>query len=125
MIYDRDDRVEQSPLKRSSLVEMLQISLQTIKSLDGKEEYVLVPVAVYRALKDDIENKVAKLKKQSAKDGDYVPFVLEDYVDNPVSIARIKAGWSQAELAERMGVTQAYIGKVKLKTKSAPNSCSA
>lgn len=89
------------------------MSLQTIKSLDGKEEYVLVPVAVYRALKDDIEDKVAKLRKRSAKDGDYVPFVLEDYVDNPVSIARIKAGWSQAELAERMGVSQAYISKVE------------
>ncbi|MGA7950823.1 MAG: helix-turn-helix transcriptional regulator [Thiobacillaceae bacterium] len=93
------------------------MSLQTIKSLDGKEEYVLVPVAVYRALKDDIENKVAKLKKQSVKDGDYVPFVLEDYVDNPVSVARIKAGWSQAELAERMGVTQAYISKVEAQDK--------
>jgi ribosome-binding protein aMBF1 (putative translation factor) len=93
------------------------MNLQTIKSLDGKEEYVLVPVAVYRALKDAIENKVAKLKKQSAKDGGYVPFVLEDYVDNPVSVARIKAGWSQAELAERMGVTQAYISKVEAQDK--------
>ena len=89
------------------------MSLQTIKSLDGKEEYVLVPIAVYRALKNDIESKVAKLKKKPAKDGDYVPFVLEDYVDNPVSLARIKAGLSQAELAERMGVSQAYISKVE------------
>lgn len=93
------------------------MNLQTIKSLDGKEEYVLVPVAVYRALKDDIESRVAKLKKKSAKEGDYVPFVLEDYVDNPVSIARIKAGWSQAQLAERMGVTQAYISKVEAQDK--------
>lgn len=94
------------------------MNLQTIKSLDGKEEYVLVPVAVYRALKADIESKVAKLKKKPAKasggkDGDYVPFVLEDYVDNPVSVARIKAGLSQAELAERLGVSQAYISKVE------------
>lgn len=94
------------------------MNLQTIKSLDGKEEYVLVPVAVYRALKADIESKIAKLKKQPAKAGggkgvDYVPFVLEDYVDNPVSVARIKAGLSQAELAERLGVSQAYISKVE------------
>lgn len=72
-----------------------------------------MPVAVYRALKDDIESKVAKLKKRSAKDSDYVPFVLEDYVDNPASVARIKAGLSQAELAERMDVSQAYISKVE------------
>lgn len=94
------------------------MNLQTIKSLDGKEEYVLVPVAVYRALKADIESKVAKLIKQPAKasggkDGDYVPFVLEDFVENPVSLARIKAGLSQAELAERLGVSQAYISKVE------------
>ncbi len=98
------------------------MNLQTIKSLDGKEEYVLVPVAVYRALKADIESKVAKLKKKStkaggARGGDYVPFVLEDYVDNPVSVARIKAGLSQAELAERLGVSQAYISKVEAQEK--------
>jgi ribosome-binding protein aMBF1 (putative translation factor) len=98
------------------------MNLQTIKSLDGKEEYVLVPIAVYRALKADIESKVAKLKKKpakagGAKDGDYVPFVLEDYVENPVSLARIKAGLSQAELAERLGVTQAYISKVEAQEK--------
>ena len=93
------------------------MSLQTIKAIDGKDEYVLVPVAVYRALKDDIENKVASLKKKSGKGGEYVPFVLEDYVNNPVCLARLKAGYSQAELAERMGVTQAYISKIEAQDK--------
>ncbi len=43
----------------------------------------------------------------------YVPFVLEDYVDNPVAIARIKAGITQEQLAQRLGVSQAYISQVE------------
>ena len=46
-----------------------------------------------------------------------MPFVLEHYVDNHVSVARIKAGLSQAELAEGMGVSQAYISKVEAQDK--------
>ena len=39
---------------------------------------------------------------------DYAPFDPADYVDNPIALARIKAGIAQAELAKRMKVTQAY-----------------
>lgn len=46
----------------------------------------------------------------------YVPFVLEDYVDNPVAIARIKAGITQGQLAQRLGVSQAYISQVERRT---------
>jgi DNA-binding XRE family transcriptional regulator len=47
------------------------------------------------------------------KTDDYVPFVLEGYVDNPIALARIRARLTQAELAKRMGVTQAYISKIE------------
>ena len=47
----------------------------------------------------------------------YVPFIIEDYVDNPVALARLKAGLSQSALARRMDVTQAYISKIERKEK--------
>ena len=96
------------------------MNLQTIKSLDGKDEYVLLPVAVYRALKEEIEDEITGLEGSAENDGEYVPFVLDDYVDNPVALARIKAHISQKELAERMGVSQAYISKVEAQGKVTP-----
>jgi ribosome-binding protein aMBF1 (putative translation factor) len=86
------------------------MTLQKIKSLSGKDEYVLLPVAVYRALRGQIENT---LRGRKASEGEYTPFVLEDYVDNPVALARINADITQAELARRMGVSQAYVAKVE------------
>lgn len=99
------------------------MNLQRIKSLNGKDEYVLLPVAVYEALKDKIHGKLApvraKTKTKTAAD-EYVPFVLEDYVDNPVALARMKAHLTQKQLAERMGVTQAYISKIERQDKVTP-----
>lgn len=89
------------------------MTLQIIKSIDGKAEYVLLPVNVYNALRDEIEE--ALKKKYSSKD--YVPFELTDYVDNPVALARINIGMTQETLAKRMDVTQAYISKLEAQTK--------
>ena len=94
--------------------------LQTIKSIDGKDEYVLLPVAVYKALKDEIEDEVSGLEATAKKGEEYVPFVLEDYIDNPVALARMSAHMTQKELAERLGVTQAYISKVERQDKVTP-----
>ena len=87
------------------------MSVNIIKSLDG-EEYVLLPLRVYRALRKSIEKKLAE-----KDDADYVPFELEDYVDNPVALARIKANMTQEELAQRINVSQAYISKVERQNK--------
>ncbi|MCZ2174107.1 MAG: helix-turn-helix domain-containing protein [Burkholderiales bacterium] len=94
--------------------------LQTIKSADGKDEYVLLPVAIYRALKGEIEDKLAHRSPKGKAADEYVPFVLEDYVDNPVALARIKAHLTQQELAERLGVSQAYISKIERQDKITP-----
>jgi len=83
------------------------MSVNIIKSLDG-EEYVLLPVRVYHALRKTIENKLAE-----KDDTDYATFELQDYVDNPVALLRIKADITQEELAQRLNVTQAYISKVE------------
>jgi len=89
------------------------MTLQIIKSIDGKAEYVLLPFNVYNALRDEIEE--ALKKKYSGED--YVPFELTDYVDNPVALARINTGITQEELAKRMNVTQAYISKLEAQSK--------
>jgi DNA-binding XRE family transcriptional regulator len=91
----------------------IEMTLQKIKSLDGKDEYVLLPIAVFRASRGQIEQRLAGRKAAKTGDDDYLPFVLEDYVDNPVALARIKAKITQAELARRMNVSQAYVSKVE------------
>jgi ribosome-binding protein aMBF1 (putative translation factor) len=86
------------------------MSLQVIKSVDGKDEYVLLPITIYRVMHDQINARLTKLKKSS---DDYVPFDPADYVENPIALARIKAGITQAALAKRMKVSQAYISKIE------------
>lgn len=95
------------------------MSVQTIKAADGRE-YVLLPVAVYRALRDEIEDELEALKTGKGKAEDYEPFVLEDYVDNPVALARIRAGLTQAELAAALGVSQPYIAKLEAQERVTP-----
>jgi len=85
------------------------MNLQIIKSIEGNAEYVLLPVNIYKLLREEINNA---LNKKYSKD-DYVPFELADYVDNPVAFARINASMTQRELAKRMEVTQAYISKLE------------
>ena len=96
------------------------LNLQVIKSIAGKPEFVLIPMAVYNAQREQIEDEVAGLEAAAEKGGDYVPFALEDYVDSPVARARIKANMTQKELAKRLGVTQAYISKVEHQAKVTP-----
>ena len=96
------------------------LNIQIIKSISGKPEFVLIPVAVYNALRDQIEDELAGREAAADKSTDYVPFALEDYVDSPIALARIKANVTQKELAKRMGVTQAYISKVEHQTKVTP-----
>src|ERR1700733_14133684 len=89
------------------------MTLQIIKSIDGKAEYVLLPVNVYNTLRNEIEKEL----KKKYSSNDYVPFELTDYVDNPVALARINAGITQETLAKHMKVTQAYISKLEAQEK--------
>ena len=89
------------------------MTLQKIKSIQGKDEYVLLPIAVYRALKDQIEKELAACEANQDDEQTYEPFVLEDYVDNPVALARIRAGITQEQLAQRLGVSQAYVSQIE------------
>jgi ribosome-binding protein aMBF1 (putative translation factor) len=83
--------------------------MQTIKSVDG-QEFVLLPVSCYQGLKNQIDEFIAK---EQSEDDEYVPFVVEDFIKNPVALARIKAGVTQKELATLMGDTQGYISQLE------------
>jgi DNA-binding XRE family transcriptional regulator len=89
------------------------MNLQVIKSVEGRDEYVLLPISIYNALHDEINMRLKNVKRKS----DYVPFDPADYVDNPIALARIKAGITQEELASKMGVSQAYISKIEAQSK--------
>lgn len=95
------------------------MTLQTIKSLNGKTEYVLLPIAVFKALQDKIERELERLQANIAE-GDYVAFDPADYVDNPIALARLKSHMRQSELAELLGVSQAYISKVENQERVSP-----
>lgn len=85
------------------------MNLQVIKSINGKDEYVLLPIGIYNTLRDQINERIGRTKPAD----EYVPFDPADYVDNPIALARITAGITQAQLAKMMGVTQAYISKIE------------
>jgi predicted transcriptional regulator len=53
------------------------------------------------------------MKDETSLRSECVPFDPADYVDNPVALERIKAHTRRAELAEMLGVSQAYISKVE------------
>lgn len=92
------------------------MNLQTIKSMDGKVEYVLLPIATYNALRPEI----LKQLKHPQEHDDYEAFKPTDYIDNPVTLARIDAGITQEELAKLMHVTQAYISKIENQDRITP-----
>ena len=92
------------------------MNLQTIKSLDGKVEYVLLPVAAYNALRHQITEQLKHVQENE----DYEVFDPADYIDNPVALARIQAGITQEDLAKLMEVTQAYISKIENQEKITP-----
>jgi DNA-binding XRE family transcriptional regulator len=80
------------------------MNLQTIKSISGKDEYVLLPIDTYHLLKKQIDQII---------NNEYEEFKLQDYVKNPIALARIRANVTQEALAQYLEVTQAYISKIE------------
>lgn len=87
------------------------MNLQKIKSINGADEYVLLPINAYKLLKHQIDQII---------DEDYVKFELKEYVQNPVALARIYAGLTQENLAKYLQVSQAYISKIEKQIKVTP-----
>jgi ribosome-binding protein aMBF1 (putative translation factor) len=68
-----------------------------------KPAFVVIPYADYIELTSSTK----------FDDNEHVPFVLSDYIQNPIRVARIEAGLSQMQLAERLGVTQGYVSRIE------------
>ena len=69
---------------------------------ENKPAFAVIPYADY-----------IELIGGSKADNETVPFVLSDYIQNPIRVARIQANFSQQELAERLNVTQGYISRIE------------
>jgi ribosome-binding protein aMBF1 (putative translation factor) len=106
------------------------MKLNTIQALGG-QRYVLLPLEAYTQLEPQI-TAVLKQTRPSARvrkprletkpapaieDTHYSPFALDEYVRNPVALARIKAGLTQVELAKQLGVSQPYVAKLEAQSR--------
>lgn len=73
---------------------------------NGKPAFAVIPYAEYVAL-------TVNQARHKTEDDEFVPFVLSDYIENPIRVARVEAGLTQVELAEHLGVTQGYVSKIE------------
>ena len=89
------------------------MNLQTIKDVQGRAEYVLLPVQIYDVLQEQIDGALSGLETWAHPNEDYVDFDPADYVKNPVALARLQARVKQVDLAGYMKVTQSYISKLE------------
>lgn len=87
---------------------------QIIKDIYGRDQFVVIPVSVYERLKERIDAEYDAQRQAAAisaveDDDEFAPTALR----NPVTLMRMRAGLKQKELAEALGITQAYVSKME------------
>jgi ribosome-binding protein aMBF1 (putative translation factor) len=85
---------------------------QTIKE-NGEVKFVVLPIKSFQALLAQLEDKA---DLQTIREADSEPLYdqeeAESYIFmNPVKRERLDRGWTQQELASRLGVKQATVAK--------------
>lgn len=85
---------------------------QTIKE-NGKVKYVVLPVNIFNALLERLEDESDLRDIREARDDPlYDQEEAESYIFmNPVKRERLEKGWTQKELADKIGVKQASVAK--------------
>jgi ribosome-binding protein aMBF1 (putative translation factor) len=85
---------------------------QTIKE-NGKTKFVVLPIKLFNALLERLEDESDLRDIREAKDDPlYDQEEAENYIFmNPVKRERLEKGWTQKELADKIGVKQASVAK--------------
>ena len=89
---------------------------QTIKE-NGKTKFVILPVKVFEAIMDRLEDESdLRSIKEAHKEPLYDQNDAEEYIFmNPVKRERLERGWTQKDLADRLGVKQSTVAKWEAK----------
>ena len=85
---------------------------QTIKE-NGEVKFVVLPIKSFQALLDRLEDKSdLQAIREANSEPLYDQEEAESYIFmNPVKRERLDRGWTQQELARRLGVKQATVAK--------------
>lgn len=88
---------------------------QIIKDFQGRSQFVVIPHSVYERLKERIDAELDAQRQSvavsSAADNEE-GFAANPF-KNPITLMRMRAGLKQKELAEALGITQAYVSKME------------
>lgn len=87
----------------------MSMGTQYLYDKNGKPSFALIPYKQYLKLASVLRSA----SKKVSDDDELIPFVLTDYIKNPIRVARIKAGMTQEQLSKKLGVTQGYISKIE------------